>query len=164
MLLQNKRLLGHLWFLFWITLVLCGIHIAINKNSIALERIQNCGAHWICGSRFCPHAYKWFRSSVECCTELFWPLLSTRRKYLSLTMINDILHNQISLQFSDYFNFSSAPTRFHSLSLLCKQSSINSYCYSIFVNSIFWWNSIPFVILSITRRTTFRRILYNFLC
>jgi len=68
-----------------------------NINSIALERIQNRGAHWICGSRFYPHTYRWSRSSEECCTELFWPLLSTRRKYLSLTMIYDILHNHVSL-------------------------------------------------------------------
>ena len=80
-----------------------------NKNSIALERIQNCGARWICGSRFCPYTYRWSRSSEECCTELFWPSLSTRRKYLSLTMIYDILHNHVSLQLSDYFNFSSGP-------------------------------------------------------
>ena len=92
---------------------------------------------------------------------VFWPSLSTRRKYLSLTMIYDLLHNHVSLQFSDYFTFSSASTRSHSLSLLCKQSSLNSYLYSIFVNSIFRWISIPFEILSITRQTTFRRLLYN---
>ena len=90
-----------------------------NKNSIALERIQNRGARWICGSRFCPCIYRWSKSSKECCTELFWPSLSTRRKYLSLTMIYDILHNHVLLQFSDYFTFSSTSTRSHSLSLLC---------------------------------------------
>ena len=135
-----------------------------NKNCITLERIQSRGARWICGSRFCHHTYRWSKSSEECCKELSWPSLSTRRKYLSLTMIYDILHNHVSLQFSDYFTFSSASTRSHSLSLLCKQSSINSYRYSFFVNSIFWWNSIPFSILSITRRTTFRCVLYNSLC
>ena len=86
------------------------------------------------------------------------------RKYLSLTIIYDILHHHIALKFSDYFTFSSAAsTRSHSLSILCKQSSINSYRYSFFVNSVFWWNSIPFDILSTTHRTTFRRMLYNFL-
>ena len=134
-----------------------------HKNSIALERVQNHGSRWICGSRFCPRTYKWSKSSEECCTELSWPSLSTRRKHLSLTIIYDILHHHISLKFSNYFTFSSAAsTRSHSLSILCKQSSINSYHYSFFVNSVFWWNSIPFDILSTTRRTTFRRMLYNF--
>ena len=128
-----------------------------HKNSIALERVQNRGSRWICGSRFCPRTYKWSKSSEECCTELSWPSLSTRRKHLSLTIIYDILHHHISLKFSNYFTFSSAAsTRSHSLSILCKQSSINSYHYSFFVNSVFWWNSIPFDILSTTRRTTFR--------
>jgi len=96
---------------------------------------------------FCPCAYRWSKSSEECCTELFWPSLSIRRKYLSLTMIYSILHNEVSLQFSDYFTFSSAPTRSYSLSLLCKQPSINSYQYSFFMNRC---NSIPFDILSFT--------------
>jgi len=55
-------------------------------------------------------------------------------------------------------------TRSHSLSLVCKQSSINSFRYSCFVNSIFYWNSIPGVILSISSRASFRKQLYNYLC
>ena len=62
-----------------------------NKNSTALEQIQNCCAHWICGSRFCLRTYRRSKSSEECCAELFWPSLSTQRKYLSLTMIYDII-------------------------------------------------------------------------
>jgi len=138
--------------------------LLLGNTSINKTQIQNRGARWICGSRFFPRTYRWSKSSEECCTELFWPSLSTRWKYLSLIMIYDILHNHVSLQFSDYFTFSSTSTRSHSLSLLCKQSSLNSYRYSFFMNSIFWWNSIPFDILSITRWTTFRRLLYNSLC
>ena len=134
------------------------------KNTFALEKIQNHGARWICGSRFCPPTFKWSKSSEECCEELHWPSLSTRRKYLTLTTIYDMLHHHISLPFSDYFTFSTAPTRSHSLSLLCKQSSINSYRYSFFVNSIFLWNSIPFSILSISHHASFKRLLYSFLC
>ena len=48
-----------------------------HKNSISLERVQNRGSRWICGSRFCPTTYKWSKSSEECCTELSLPSLST---------------------------------------------------------------------------------------
>ena len=38
-LLQNKRLLGHLSFLFWITLALCGIHI-LTKTLLPLNEFK----------------------------------------------------------------------------------------------------------------------------
>ena len=138
-------------------LVLCGIHIATNKNSIALEWIQN---RWIFGSRFCPHTYRWSRSSEECCTELYilaiTPFLLEESICLppwSMTFFIITFHYCLVI--------TSISPLLHSLSLLCKQSSINSYHYSFFVNSIFWWNSILFDILSITCHTTFRFTLYN---
>ena len=141
--------------------VLCGIHTLI-RTPLPLNEYKTMVLAGFVAADY--RTYKWSKSSEECCTELSWPSLSTRRKYLSLTIIYDILHHHISLKFSDYFTFSSAAsTRSHSLSILCKQSSINSYRYSFFVNSVFWWNSIPFDILSTTRRTTFRRMLYNIL-
>ena len=100
------------------------------KNISALEKIQNRGAHWVCGSRFCTRTFKWSKSTQDCNRELFWSSLVIRRNYLSVTTMYDILHNHISLHFSDYFIFSDAPTRSHSLSIMCKQSSINSYRYS----------------------------------
>jgi len=57
-----------------------------------------------------------------------------------------------------------APKSLHSLSFLCKQSSINLYRYSFLVNAIFMWKSIPFNILSVSHDVTFRRLLYNFFC
>ena len=38
-LLQNKRLLGHFWFLFWIILVLGGIHI-LTKTLLPLNEFK----------------------------------------------------------------------------------------------------------------------------
>ena len=135
-----------------------------HKNVSTLEKIQNRGVRWVCGSRFNPQTSKWSKSSVDCCRECHWPSLSTRRKYLCLTTLYDIFHQLISLSFDDYFTLSSTATRSHSFSLLCKQSSINSFRYSFFVNSIFFWNNIPYSILSISRRVSFKNLLYNYLC
>ena len=134
------------------------------KNILALEKLQNRGARWVCGSRFNPHACTWSRSSSDCCRELQWPSLSNRRGYLSVTTIYDMLHHNISLDFSSFFTLSSSPTRSHSLSILCKHSSIDSHRYSFFTNSIYFWNRIPFSILSVPHRSTFKHLLYKFLC
>ena len=107
------------------------------KSILALEKIQNCGAHWVCGSRFNPHTSTWSKSSSDCCHELHWPSLSTRRKYLSIMTIYDKLHHHISLEFSSLFIFSTSPNRSHPLFILCKHSSINTYRYFFSINSIF---------------------------
>ena len=83
---------------------------------------------------------------------------------ICLTTLYDIFHQLIFLSFDDYFTLSSTATRSHSFSLLCKQSSINSFRYSFFVNSIFFWNNIPYSILSISRHVSFKNLLYNYLC
>ena len=134
------------------------------KNILALEKIQNCGAHWVCGSRFNPHTSTWSKSSSDFWRELHWPSLSTRRKYLSITTIYDMLHHYISSQFSSFFTFSTSPTRSHPLSILCKHSSINAYRYFFSINSIFSWNRIPFNILSVSRHSCFKHSLCSFLC
>ena len=56
-----------------------------------IEKIQNRGTRWICGSRFNPHTNTWSKSSSDCCHELRWPSLSNRRKYLYVTTIYDML-------------------------------------------------------------------------
>ena len=112
------------------------IHLATNWIS------AYCGTHWICGKSFCPCAYRWSKSSEECCTELFWPSLSSRRKYLSSTMIYSILHNEVSLQVSDYFTFSSAPTRSsHSLSFYA-----NSPPLTLIITHFSWTGVTPFLL------------------
>ena len=40
------------------------------KNILALEKIQNHGAHWVCGSRLNPHTSIWSKSSCDCYREL----------------------------------------------------------------------------------------------
>ena len=103
------------------------------KNICQLEAIQLRGARWVCGSCFNHLTFKWSKSSSQCRSELNWPELSTRRKYLSLLTVHDILHKRIALRFSDYFTFSSLCTRpAHSLSLYCRSSTINSFRYSFY--------------------------------
>ena len=104
------------------------------KNICQLEAIQLRAACWVCGSRFNHLTVKWSKSSSQCRSELNWPELSTRRKYLSLLTVHDILHKRIALRFSDYFTFSSLCTQSHSLSLYCRSSTINSFRYSFFIN------------------------------
>ena len=84
------------------------------KNICQLEAIQLRAARWVCGSRFNHLTFKWSKSSSQCRSELNWPELSTRRKYLSLLTVHDILHKRTALRFSDYFTFSSLCTQSHS--------------------------------------------------
>ena len=50
------------------------------------------------------------------------------RKYLTIDTIYDMFHYHISLSnYILYFTFSNSPTRPYSLSLQCKQGTINSY-------------------------------------
>ena len=81
-----------------------------------------------CGSRWSPMQNRWSKSSDDCLHELCWPTLSSRRNYLSVSMIYDILHGRYnSLNFSDYCSFNSSSTRAHTLSLIPLQSTIDSY-------------------------------------
>ena len=133
------------------------------KNVTKLESVQLRAARWVAGSRFNRHTLKWSKSSLECRSHLNWPELSIRRQYLSMLTVYDILHQRIALKFSDYFSFTSSCTRSHSLSIHCKSSSVNSYRYSFFVNSIFLWNQIQESILHSPKRNQFKHRLYLFL-
>ena len=62
----------------------------------------------------------------------------------------------------DYFQFNSSTTRSHALSIQPVTSTINSYRYSFFVNSVFLWNHVPFNILSIVNKALFRCKLRTF--
>ena len=132
------------------------------KNVTKLESVQLRAARWVAGSRFNRHTLKWSKSSLECRSHLNWPELSIRRQYLSMLTVYDILHQRIALKFSDYFSFTSSCTRSHSLSIHCKSSSVNSYRYSFFVNSIFLWNRIQESILHSPKRNQFKHRLYLF--
>ena len=79
----------------------------------------------------------------DCCCELnYWPSLSTHCKHLSLSTMYDILHCHI-LDFSEYFTFSTSLTS--PLNILGKHS--NSLRYSLFVNSIYFWNCVHNIIV-----------------
>ena len=106
-------------------------------SKATLESVQRCAARWACGSCWSPMQNRWSKSSDDCLHELYWPTLSSHRNYLSVSMMYDILHGRYnSLNFSDYCSFNSSCTCAHSLSLIPPQSTINSYGYSFFVNTI----------------------------
>ena len=50
------------------------------------------------------------------------------------------------------------------MTLVCKQSVVNAYCYSFFVNFIFIWNRLPFSVVSVSSRSVFCSSVYKFLC
>ena len=81
-----------------------------------------------------------------------------------LLFLFDLLHNKFAMSFNDYFQFNTSSTKSHSLSLVCKQSVVNSYRYSFFVNSIFTWNRLPFSVVSVVNRSVFHSAVYKFLC
>ena len=84
-------------------------HTVSDKTS--LESVQRRAAHWACGSRWSPMQRQWSKSSDVCLQELHWPTLSSRRNYLSVSMMYDILNGRYdSLKFSDYCNFNTSCT------------------------------------------------------
>ena len=130
----------------------------IDKTS--LESVQRRAARWACGSRWSPVQRQWSKSSDVCLQELHWPTLSSRRNYLSVSMMYDILNGRYdSLKFSDYCNFNTSCTRAHSMTLVPPQPTINSYRFSFFVSTVFLWNTVPYAILSLGA-PKFRRALY----
>ena len=134
-----------------------------SKDQLILERVQQRAARWACGSHWNPTIRKWSKSSVECTSDLSWPVLSIHRNYLSLCLLYDIINKHQSLPLPDSVKFNNLSTRSHSLCLVPLHSTINCYRYSFFVNIIFLWNSIPHSILSLSR-TVFRQTLYRYLC
>ena len=130
-----------------------------------LESLQKRAARWICGSRWSPSTSSWTISSNDCCSQLHLPSLQSRQSFLSVSFLNDIYHQQTSITFNSHCSFNSiASTRSHHLSLVPPQSTINSRRYSFFVNTTFFWNTVPLHILEDSNRKSFRHHLYNYLC
>ena len=67
---------------------------------------------------------------------------------MCVVLLYVILNNFTHIKFSDYFQLNDFLTRSHPLTILPFPSSINAFHYSFFVNSVFFWNSIPFDVLS----------------
>jgi len=128
-----------------------------------LEAVQNRAARWICAT-WDHFTYSWNKSSHTCLSELKWPTLSQRRTYFTIDYLHSILHHMNSFFFKDYFQFNnSSSTRSHQLTIRPVHSSINPFRFSFFVNSIFLWNRIPFDILSISCKSSFRCKLRSYL-
>ena len=100
------------------------------KNIQLLENIQRRAACWVCGSRWDPSVFSWTKSSDQCLEQLRWPSLKSRRGYLSVNLLYDIINNKIAVKFSDFCSFMSSSMRRHSLSILPLQSTINALRYS----------------------------------
>ena len=67
-----------------------------DKDISMLEKVQRRASRWVCGSKWVPHKLAWSKCSDACIRELQWPLLSTRRNYLSVRLLYDIMHHKIS--------------------------------------------------------------------
>ena len=113
----------------------------------------NRAARWAAGSRWSSSSCCWSRSSDVCLKDLKWPSIHQRHIYFSVCQVHDILHNRNSISFSDYFQLSIRPA----------SSSLNSYCFSFFVNSPFLWNAVPYNILRLVLTSPFHHALRRFL-
>ena len=141
----------------------CQVWMPYHKKDIALiDRVQTRASRWICNSGFNPSTYSWDPPSSDCLVQLRWPSMLSRFTRLSLMFLHDLLHQKFSIKFSDYFQFRNSSTRSHRLSLVCKQSRINVYRYSFFVNVIIFWNKLPLSAASIPDRHVFGSVIYNY--
>ncbi len=134
------------------------------KDILVLESIQKRAARWICNSRLDPSCCSWDPTSDICISRLGWPSIMTRLTVSCLLFLFDLFHNRFAMSFFDYFQFNTSSTKSHPMTLVCKQSVVNAYRYSFFVNLIFIWNRLPFSIVSVSSRNIFRSSVYKFLC
>jgi len=87
----------------------------------------------------------WNKFSDACLQKLCWPSLSLRRNYLRVATLYDILHGRYdSLKLSHFCVFNLSCTRAHPLSVVPRQSTINSFRYSFFVNTV-----LPYTVLTL---------------
>ena len=127
-----------------------------DKDISMLEKVQRRASRWVCGSKWVPHKLAWSKCSDACIRELQWPLLSTRRNYLSVRLLYDIMHHKYPIKLSDFCTFVSSCTRRHSLAIVPSRSTINAFRYSFF-------NTIPHHILSLNNVNKFCSALRTFL-
>ena len=132
-----------------------------SKNIDLIESVQRRAARWI-KSSFDPITLQWAKSSSECIRELGWPSLELRRNFSCIVMLYTIYNNLTPIKFSEYYRLNVLSTRSHALTIYPLPSSINSYRYSFFVNSVFLWNRIPYDVLS-APWTFFKHKLRSFL-
>ena len=132
-------------------------HLVTSKQ---LEKVQYRAARWVCGSSWNPACKQWSRSSDCCLDQLEWPSLHQRQNYFTICQVHNILHHQ-SATSSRYF--SAVNRHSNPLAIDTSISTINAYRFSFFINSPFFWNSVPSNILQITDPKLFRVALRHFL-
>jgi len=130
-------------------------HPHTTQNINALESVQCRAACWMSSNKWNAISYCWSKPSDDCIQELHWPTIHQRHNYYFICHVHDSLHHRNSLSFHEHYQLCGTSTRSHSLSIHPITSTINSYCFSFFVNSPFLWNSIPYTILQLKKSTVF---------
>ena len=83
----------------------CQVWMPYYKKDIALiETVQKRPSKWICNSRFNSSTYLWDSPSSDCLVQLKWPSMSIRFTILSLKFFHNLLHQKLSINFSDFFS------------------------------------------------------------
>ncbi len=95
------------------------------KDITKLEKVQSRAARWVC-ARWNRQSFSWDKSYQQCCIELNWLTLETRRDFHTCCQVYRSLNNLDCIPFSTYFSFNTHNTRSHPLSLQCSHSRINS--------------------------------------
>ena len=126
-------------------------------------KVQWRAARWI-GTTWDPQSMKWSKSYERIHDELHWPTFQLRRQFLICCQVYKIIHKLDCIDFNDYLNFTRAScTRSHYLTLFCRQSRINAFRYSFFVNCPFLWNELPHAVANAQSFQSFKFKLRNFL-
>ena len=117
----------------------CRVLLSHYQQDISiLELVQRWAAHWVCNSKLNPSCCSWSPSTDICISRLGWPFIMNRFTASCSLFLFDLLHNKFAMSFNDYFQFNTSSTNSHSLTLVCKQSVINSYRNSFFCGFYFY--------------------------
>ena len=79
-----------------------------------LENIQHSAARWVCGSHWNPSINQWTILSDDSLAEPHLSTLAARGDYFSVCLLHDIL----TLNFSDYCTGNTSCTRAHNLCII----------------------------------------------
>ncbi len=75
-----------------------------SKDITKLEKVQSRAARWVC-ARWNRQSFSWDKSYQQCCIELNWLTLETRRDFYTCCQVYRSLNNLDCIPFSTYFSF-----------------------------------------------------------
>ena len=109
------------------------------------------------------YTYLWDPPSSDCLVQLKWPSMSTRFTILSLKFFHDLLHQKLSINFSDFFSLGTLLP-----DLIILHLCVNTYllmCIDflfLLMSSIFRIARLPITVASISNHRDFGAAICNY--